>query len=360
MKIVMSGYYGFDNVGDEAILYAIIQALRENQPDVEITVLSNNPEKTKAVYGVHAVNRWKLGEVLSALRNSDGLLSGGGSLLQDATGFKSVPYYTGIMKMAQLLGKPVFIYAQGMGPINRLINKKIMKSVLKNTVITVRDEASKKLLQDEIGLKNPIELVPDPVLGLQVESLHHAWWEEQAFSGRVLTVSVRDWPSDVDFKSKIAKALDLVVESGIHVVFVPMHGEHDDVTSREVAKMMTGKAYISPYGDSIEEKIALIGQSDLLVGMRLHALIFAAVTNTPFIALSYDPKIDAFAHICQQQVAGHVNESNWSESDLFEDIQRVLNTLEDEVKKLTQKAEPLRNQAIETAAQALNVFAKKA
>ncbi len=125
MRIVISGYYGFHNVGDEAILYSIIQALRQQEPNVEIVVLSNHPEETAKAYHVLSVNRWKLNEVLKALKNADGLVSGGGSLLQDQTGLRSIPYYVGIIKIAQILKKPVFIYAQGMGPIHRTYNKQL-------------------------------------------------------------------------------------------------------------------------------------------------------------------------------------------------------------------------------------------
>jgi polysaccharide pyruvyl transferase CsaB len=355
MKVVLSGYYGFDNVGDEAILFSIIQALRTHKPDIQITVLSNNPDYTKETYGVDAVNRWKLPEVRAALKESDGLISGGGSLLQDETGGKSIPYYTGIMKIAQLLRKPVFIYAQGMGPINKGLNKKIVKMILKKTEITVRDEASRQLLQD-IGLKNTIGLVPDPVIGLQMDGLKNSWFDEQSFEGPVAAVSVRDWPSSADFKKKIAGALDLLAQEGVNIVFLPMHGEHDHKASAETAGMMSAKAYISPYNDSIEEKIAVIGKSNLLVGMRLHALIFSAITSTPFVALSYDPKIDAFAEISCQQVAGHVNEDNWTAESLHQSIQHVLINEAEEVSRLKKRIEPLQKEAMETARQAIQLF----
>jgi polysaccharide pyruvyl transferase CsaB len=355
MKVVLSGYYGFDNVGDEAILFSIIQALRTHKPDIQITVLSNNPDYTKNTYGVDAVNRWKLAEVRAALKESDGLISGGGSLLQDETGGKSIPYYTGIMKIAQLLRKPVFIYAQGMGPINKGLNKKIVKMILKKTEITVRDEASKQLLQD-IGLKNSIGLVPDPVIGLQMDGLKNSWFDDQSFEGPVAAVSVRDWPSSADFKKKIAGALDLLAKEGVNIVFLPMHGEHDHKASMETAGMMSAKAYISPYNDSIEEKIAVIGKSNLLVGMRLHALIFSAITSTPFVALSYDPKIDAFAEISCQQVAGHVNEDNWTAESLYQSIQHVLINEAEEASMLQKRIGPLQKEAMETARQAIQLF----
>src|SRR5699024_2185569 len=99
---------------------------------------------------------------------------------------------------------------------------------------------------------------------------------------------------EVDYKAEIAKCLDELVRKGKKVAFVPMHGEHDEIASKETAGMMKEESLIVPGDLSIDEKIAIIGQSNLLVGIRLHSLIFSAIMYTPFIAISYDPKIDSF------------------------------------------------------------------
>ena len=77
VRIVLSGYYGFDNVGDDAILYAIIHSLKEYDPQVEIVVLSQNPKKTEEMYHVDSVKRWSIKEITKALKNADCLISGG-------------------------------------------------------------------------------------------------------------------------------------------------------------------------------------------------------------------------------------------------------------------------------------------
>lgn len=323
MKVVLSGYYGFHNVGDEAILFAIIEALKKEEPAVEIVVFSNDPEYTKKTYGVDAVNRWKLAEVSKVIRSSDGFISGGGSLLQDKTGGRSVVYYTGLMLLAKWWKKPVFIYAQGMGPLEKKTSRSIVSWVLsKVEAITVRDTESKELLK-EIGVKKKIELVPDPVIGVETEAFTCEWLRQQHYTNPVLAVSVRDWPSEYPFLEEIAKALDYFAEKGNQIVFIPMHGKHDEDTSLHVLGLMKGTAEIAPHDLAIEEKIALIGNSKLLVAMRLHALIFAAITETPFVAISYDPKIDSFAKLSNQPVAGHVNEA-WSSDVLIETIEQHL------------------------------------
>lgn len=164
-KVCISGYYGFDNAGDEAILLSMIQELRANFEGIEIVVLSDKPEKTAETYGVEAYNRWKWMEIHKALKSSDMLISGGGGLLQDVTGKKSLLYYTNIMRMARHRRKPVFIFAQGIGPVNSKWGQDaVVKALRKATKITVRDEESSKMLQSWGLRRGRIRVTADPVL----------------------------------------------------------------------------------------------------------------------------------------------------------------------------------------------------
>ncbi len=148
-KIVISGYYGFDNIGDEAVLYTIISTLKSEIPDVSITVLSNNPEKTAELYEVKSINRWDIKSIARVIKNSDMLISGGGSLLQDITSSKTIPYYLAIVKIAQLYRKKVVFYSQGIGPVDKKLGRSLIKRVAnKVDAIFVRDIASKDLLQE--------------------------------------------------------------------------------------------------------------------------------------------------------------------------------------------------------------------
>ncbi|MCM3610369.1 polysaccharide pyruvyl transferase CsaB [Planococcus sp. MERTA32b] len=354
MRIVLSGYYGFDNVGDEAILFAIIQSLKEYHPGVNLTVLSNNPEKTASTYQVDAVNRWNVNDVRKALKESDCLISGGGSLLQDETGMKSISYYSGVMKIAQFLKKPVIIYAQGMGPVKSKLNRQIMKHVLQRSeMITVRDKHSKSFLQS-IGVSKPIQLVPDPVMGIDASGFSSGLTTGTDANKRVISVSIRNWTEDLSYLKKVAAGLDQLAGNGHEILMVPMHGRYDDETSKNVAGMMKHKAEIFPYDSSIEEKMAAVKESDVLLGMRLHALIFASVGNTPFVALSYDPKIDSFAEIVDQKVLGNVCSDDWSAEDIASSIEEILADYPNEIKKLEESVIPLQQKANDTAKQVID------
>src|SRR5690625_4230984 len=153
-KILISGYYGFDNAGDDSVLYGIISSLQKRDDALTFSVLSNRPEETERAFGVKAYNRWNITEVIRQLKKHDLLLMGGGSLLQDATSPRSVLYYLGIVLAAKWYRKPVVFYAQGIGPISKKISKWLIRRIVnKVDVITVRDDQSGQDLK-ELGVKN--------------------------------------------------------------------------------------------------------------------------------------------------------------------------------------------------------------
>jgi len=57
---------------------------------------------------------------------------------------------------------------------------------------------------------------------------------------------------------------------------------------------------------SPKEMAGIIGGLDLLIGMRLHSLIFAAMAAVPMVGLEYDPKILNFLNLVGQESAGRV------------------------------------------------------
>nr|WP_306220376.1 polysaccharide pyruvyl transferase CsaB [Cohnella sp. WQ 127256] len=321
--MVLSGYYGFRNSGDEAVLKSIITALEEAATDagvrVEPIVLSGDPEWTKKQYGVESVHRTKLGEVRRALKNSDGLISGGGSLLQDATGLGSIPYYLGIMALARWCGKPTFVYAQGIGPVNRkMFQPFIARAFKKAAYVSVRDEESAMLLRRYGVPPTSVEVVPDPVMGLPAASgAGGAMAADDSIAAAegqdtppVVGVSVRFWRSDRADLDRAAAALEAL--AGRHAVrlrFLPFHRGADEDASRYVMERLASSGVaaqleLAPAHDDPQLMLREVGRCALLIGMRLHSLIYAANQNVPLLGLSYDPKIDQFLQRLGQRAIG--------------------------------------------------------
>ena len=80
MRVVVSGYHGFGNMGDEAVLAALVQQVREMAPGVQCVALSGNPARTASAYGIEAIPRTSVADIVRELRRADLLVSGGGSL----------------------------------------------------------------------------------------------------------------------------------------------------------------------------------------------------------------------------------------------------------------------------------------
>ncbi|WP_339251860.1 polysaccharide pyruvyl transferase CsaB [Paenibacillus sp. FSL P2-0136] len=329
-KIVISGFYGFRNSGDEAVLQSILNALRKQSQAAGITlepvVLSIDPGWTAATYGVESVHRMKLGEVRRAISESAGLISGGGSLLQDVTSSKTIPYYLGIIKLAQWMGKPIFIYSQGIGPVNRKLFHPLIKSVFRKCAyISVRDEQSRLLLQS-MGLSTDgIEVVPDPVMGLELpedmQPEQHTGADPVAghthSSGLQIVpatvgVSVRFWEQSRKELDALAEGLvKASAEQPLHIRFLPFHHSADNEASRYVMQKL-GRS-IEDNGGSVTiredalhplQMLREVSQCQALIGMRLHSLIYAAGQHVPLMGVSYDPKIDHFLERVDCQPVG--------------------------------------------------------
>lgn len=306
MKVLLSGYYGFDNAGDDAVLLAIVQALREMMPDVEITVLSNQPQKTAAWLQVQAVDRWGKSGLLKAVSRCDVLLSGGGSLLQDVTSRNSILYYLGIIQLAQWMHKKVVIYAQGIGPVRDGRNRKLVaKTLNKVQLITVRDMESRAELQD-MGVCREILVCVDPVLGLSADSVDAEKGVEllaragAAREGRKLMVAARSWRYAERFYAEIAKSCDQLVQDGWQVIFLPFQYPEDVQAGQAIAALMRERADALEENYTPQETMAILKNADLVLGMRLHSLIMGAVLRKPLVGLSYDPKVSSFMQLLRQ------------------------------------------------------------
>ena len=291
--VVISGYYGFRNNGDDALLLSIINDLKAQKPDIDIVVLSKNPAETQRIYNVRAVSRQNVPKLLKELMCTKMLISGGGTLIQDGTSTKSLLYYLSIIKTASLMGKKVMLYANGIGPLRSESNRKLTRKVLnKVDIITLRDETSYKELE-EIGIKAPrIEITADPAFRLEVDCDECI----DEVKEKKMLVSVRPWKElSADFTKTLAKALDYAnSQYGLKVEFLPMQPKYDLAITEEIRSNMLAESSVINADYDIEGLLKLFGSMSLCVGMRLHTLIYSAVSCVPLVGLVYDPKVSGF------------------------------------------------------------------
>ncbi len=297
---VISGYYGFHNNGDDALLMAITEDIKKEKPNARIAVLSNRPKETKEIYRVDAVSRVNIFSVVKTFKKSKVLLSGGGSLLQDETSSKSLWYYLFVIKLAKKMGLKVMQFANGFGPVKRKLNKKLTANVINKCVdlITLRDNTSKKDMQS-IGVEKELFVTSDPAMllkGINEKELTKLFDKEQIPKGDYITISVRNWKKNAPgFEKTVADAvLDFATKHNLNVVFVPMQYPHDLEISKTIAKLIGDKAFVPKKQLSIREAIGITKQSKLNVAMRLHSMIYSVSASVKTVALCYDVKIDGF------------------------------------------------------------------
>ncbi len=281
VRVALFGYYGFGNLGDEAVLQAALRHLREEVGGLEAWVLSADPAWTEAVHGVRAVRRTDLQAVRRAFLRADVVCSGGGSLFQDVTSWRSPLFYGLLHELAR--SRPVVVYAQGVGPLRRRLSRAVTRRAMhRAAVVTVRDRDSAALLR-QLGVARPVEVVCDPALDLSPR--------RQGPVRDVLAVSVRPWPQ-VRWE-QLAQALGRAARgAGLSVRVVCLHPNVDLPASRQLAAALSGQLVVPPTPqDALDE----LSDAHVAVGMRLHFLVLAASAGVPFVGVAYDPKVSSFA-----------------------------------------------------------------
>ncbi len=284
--IAISGYYGFENFGDEAILKVLTSELK-NQGH-SLTVFSKSPIVTSAKLGVNSIYTFDIPKLIGFIKNADVLISGGGSLLQDATSIKSLLYYLFVIAVALFYKKDVIIFAQGIGPLKNFIGRLLTKMLLKRCkYITVRDEKSLFLLR---GWKLNPELVSDPVWNIDIK---------ESVSMKRIGIQLRSWKG-LSQKYLMALAREVATSFADFEIYIYSFQEALDLSLcnhfEAQLKLVNPNLKTKVLNNlTIDETIQSFANIDYLIGMRYHACLLALKYGIPTLALSYDIKVDKIA-----------------------------------------------------------------
>lgn len=309
-QITISGYYGYGNTGDEAILHSILNSFKSLNNIPRVSLLYTDAKPDFEYPDISIINRKNYPEIYKTLRKTDLFISGGGGLLQDITGFKSIAYYLGLLKMAQSLRVPTMIYAQGIGPILTKRGKWLTQNVInKTSLITLRDTASIDILKS-YNIKNDIHLTADPAFLLEKAScdkINEILKEENIRSPIDITISPRPWKEETD---SLIKSFSTFINKlhnknkDINILLLPFQPSTDSEVCLKIFEACENKnnCYILKKLYKPAELMGIIGLSKINIAMRLHALIFSISTLIPSIAISYDPKVTQMAKTADSDI----------------------------------------------------------
>lgn len=309
--ILLAGYFGFDNAGDEALFESEVENFRRLEPNCELSALVADPATAERLQVV-PIARKDLSAVWSALRGSDLFVLGGGGLFQDVTGPGSVFYYGGLLSLAKLAGCPSVVFCQGYGPVVRPLQKFFTRQFLRlSHLLTVRDEESKRELI-ELGFSpDDVHLAADPALllsPLEPDHMRAVLVEEDIMkelgrselpngqlssAGPLVGVTVRPWPS-LDLETLAEALRSFREETRARYLLLPFQPERDLEPSRRLVELLQGEAKLLERPLTPRALTGILAGCDMVIGMRLHSLILATVGNPPLYGLSYDPKVERF------------------------------------------------------------------
>jgi len=281
-KYVISGYIGMDNFGDEAICGILTGYLRQNGAE-EITVISLNPEKTSRLYGVDSCGFLKF---FKPIAETDVLISGGGSLLQDVTSLKSLLYYLFVIVLALFLGKKVFIFAQGFTPFRTKTGEFLTTLILKKCHrISVRDKDSQEFLS-RYGIDS--ELVCDPVWSVSAPDI---------LSKTGVGIQLR--PSAAlseDFLRALSEEIAEIFPKE-EIKLFSLQDSLDLPVLEKFAPMLTAKGLGVKIRKSLSpaETMNEISGLKYFIGMRFHSCLIAAKTGIKTLGINYDIKVKTLA-----------------------------------------------------------------
>lgn len=303
-RILIAGYYGYRNWGDEASLAVLVEGLR----GVKLAALSGDPGFTRQTYGIEAVLRTDWRQVRHAIRESDALILGGGSLLQDATSLRSLLYYLLLIRWGLQAHGRVLLVGQGMGPFHRAISRYLVRRTLNRVpFLSVRDEESAALLRC-IGVRTPIRIDADLTWALQAQPAHFELPADKPCVG----LAPRPW-RNLPIGEMFSHLCQLQIEAGWQPVLIPMQETQDRPLCEAVADAVQAhsgtRPLVIPPPKHPAQLLGLMKPLQAMISMRLHGAIFAAMQGVPLLCLAYDPKVSALAS--QIGVSAIPLENNW-------------------------------------------------
>ena len=327
--VVICGAYGRGNAGDDAILEAILQEMRAIDPDMPMTVLSKDPKSTRLTYRVRAIHRSNLPAWLMAMHQAKLYINGGGSLIQDVTSRRSLWFYLHNISAAKRAGCKVQMYGCGIGPVTRDSHRRLAAKILNRyvDVITLREPDSLAELR-AMGVTEPeILLTADPALTLSKAP------EDEIDSvllragipphGKYICFALRRWKGFEEKAPLFGAAAEYAYRTyGLTPVFAAVEKHLDPGAGQMAARGLSVPHYFLDDAGGAGTIIGALSRMELVVSMRLHALIFSAGQGIPLAGVVYDPKVSAFLRYIGQEL--FVDLQDLTEADLRHMIDRCV------------------------------------
>jgi len=385
-------WYESKNAGDQAILMAIAAQLASRIQDLHLTVFSNRSLVTDDVLrSVRCSNlRYKIVSqrkefmvAVNELRKSHMFLVGGGTpIYNDRFHLFALLVLVGI---ARICGVRVMTYAISARPVNDYWARLFCRLALRLIpLITLRESDSLPIIQELLAAANSkVEVYVDPAVAypyasVSVPSDVQRYVSSANAQDRPLIAICphfftanddyhvhhyeRYEPSKIEnYYEALARVCDQLTRRS-RLLFLPMNVEEPDsdlTAIQSILERMTHPEDVFPVMGELspEQIVGLLRSCELVVGSRLHSLIFASVARTPMIAISYGPKISGFMDKLGFRSQTHTL-AELNASSLWRSVERAWNDREALRRKLSSVMSELEHLASQNAARATHLVTR--
>ena len=321
-RLLLTGFYGVRNLGDELMLRCLVRWMDPVHPTV--TVLSERPEECErtsalpALRNVPLLGQWswydtwgrgKAFHLLQQLRRFDGVVGGGGDVLRDDRGWRHLSFATEKYFVAKAFGTPWYVLNAGIGPPTTGYGGRVLRYVLERArQVVVRDRRAYEVALAARGPKETY-FAGDIVLALPrlFPDECRARPDASGPPAPYVLVCLRGNPDAFGRFAmpeprlqELARALDALAAQGLRIAFLPFQQhdtEDDDTLHRAIAERMRQRDAVDflPWTVDVAHVATLFREASLVVAMRLHAAVLAETFGAPTAILAYDRKLLEFA-----------------------------------------------------------------
>jgi len=318
--ITFVGYFGYGNLGDEALLASCLERLQKLENVLPVVIAFGDAEWVQREHQVFAVSGTNIEQVANVVKLSDAVILGPGGLLDDYAQPNVHTLYNGTPEgmyrylypilLAQQYGRKTLAYGLGVGPLNLEESKYAVRHAMTNLDKIYLRSTYDRYPFDEPSIKKKIEIISDPALNLRSTSFVPRGMDINMPRGikNTIGISIRSLKglenySDEETITEITVVVSwLLQNTDFNIVLIPMDYSIDYPILRSIKEktqrisnerrinIWLPREHYSP-----REVLGLIENCSLIIGMRLHSLVLAANVGVPFVAIEYHPKVGAFA-----------------------------------------------------------------
>jgi polysaccharide pyruvyl transferase CsaB len=298
-RVLLIGFYGCGNLGDDAILYALLSQAEGKNHHITVSLGKEPLHGFTLPHGVKAVYRKGI-FLLTAIFCSHYVVFGGGSLLQNRTGQASLCYYLALILLSKMLRKQVYFVSSGIGPIRKRGWRWICGKILALcNGVTMRDYRA-IAFAESLGVKE-VEYAPDPVYFLSPKALPASFFLPKRYilviPRKRTGISVSLFAEEILRQTKRHKAQPLIAD------FFPKEDcEYTALLISHLSALGLTPMLVPPLSPC--EMLSVVQNAEKVFTMRYHGAVFADRVSVPFHVYGDDPKLLAVEEERGEDVRG--------------------------------------------------------